>query len=268
LKGRIVVAKRKAKKKAKRKYAAKKVPKKKVPKQKLGQGAKKTNSMSSKSELMLAAAVFCTSVSPSESGKIICRDIFTTHLAWSYPTAFRSWFAILTLYNLPPGTTTIVVSISRGRGPKTTLASADIKRAPEDLGSVINIPLRHKFQNEGLHIVHFNLVGTTKVLKIPLNVATRPWPNFTKKDLAFLENNPSLPHSIRMIVTCSNCSSPYTFEENVLTKDKLLSGVLPFPDSGMFECNNCGYKLQLKDIQGQLRSSIKTALIMFKKGDR
>ncbi|MCK4822393.1 hypothetical protein KA005_41905, partial [bacterium] len=118
----------------------------------------------------------------------------------------------------------------------------------------------HKFQNEGLYIVHFNVVGTTKVLKIPLNVATRPWPNFTKKDLAFLKNNPSLPHSIRMIVTCSNCSSPYTFEENVLTKEKLVSGVLPFPDSGLFECNNCGHKLQLKDIQGQLRSSIKTAV--------
>ena len=256
------------KKSASKKVAKKKVAKKKVLKQKLGRVEKKTNSMSSKSELMLAAAVFCSSVSPSESGKIICRDIFTTHLAWAYPTAFRSWFAILTLYNLPLGTTTIVVSISHGRGRKTTLASADIKRAPEDLGSVINIPLRHKFQKEGLYIVHFNVVGTTKVLAIPLNVATRPWPNFTKKDIAFLKSNPSLPHSIRMIVTCSNCSSPYTFEENVLTKEKLVSGVLPFPDSGLFECNNCGHKLQIKDIQGQLRSSIKTAVIMFRQGGR
>lgn len=248
------------KKVAKKKIPSKKLVKKKVPKQKLGQGEKKTNSMSSKSELMLSAAVFCNSVSPSESGKIICRDIFTTHLAWAYPTAFRSWFAILTLYNLPPGTTTIVVSISKGQGKKITLASADIKRGPEDLGSVINIQLRHKFQNEGLHIVHFNVVGTTNVLKIPLNVATRPWPNFTKKDLAFLKNNPALPHSVRMIVTCSNCSSLYTFEEDVLTKEKPVSGVLPFPDSGLFECKECGHKLHLKDIQGQLRSSIKTAV--------
>lgn len=256
------------KKVAKKKIPTKKVVKKKMPKQKLGRVEKKTNSMSSKSELILAAAVFCNSVSPSESGKIICRDIFTTHLAWAYPTAFRSWFAILTLYNLPPVTTTIVVSISHGRGPKTTLASADIKRAPEDLGVVINIPLRHKFQNEGLYIVHFNVVGTTKVLKTPLNVATRPWPKLTKKELAFLQNNPSLPHSIRMIVKCSNCPGLYTFEENVIAEEKLENGVLPFPSSGLFKCNKCGHKLQLKDIQGQLRSSIKTSLIMFGKGSR
>ncbi len=242
--------------------------KKKVAKKKLGQRKKQAVSMNRKSGTNLSAAVFCNAVSKSESGKTNCRDVFTSFLAWAYPTSYRSWFAILTLYNLPPGTTTIVVSISHGRGKKTTLAKAKIKCPPEDLGNIINIPLRHKFQNEGLYIVHFNVVGTTKVLKIPLNVTTRPWPKLTKKELAFLQNNPSLLHSIRMVVKCSNCPSLYTFEENVLAEEKLENGVLPFPDSGLFKCNNCGHKLQLKDIQGQLRSSIKMSVIMFRKGGR
>ena len=254
------------KKVAKKKMASKKVANKKGPKQKLGQGKKKTNSMSSKSRPMLAAAVFCTALSKSESGKTNCQDIFTSFLAWAYPTAVRSWFAILTVYDLPPGNTTIVVSISYGRERKTTLTNADIKRGPEDLGSIINIPLHYKFQNEGRHILHFNVVGTTKVLKIPLNVLTRQWPIFSNKDLEFLKNNPSIPHSIRVNVSCSNCSRPYTFEDNVLPKVDLVGGVLPFPDSGLFECEGCGHKLHLKDIQGQLRSSIKTAVSTARRG--
>jgi len=243
--------------------AKKNVAKKKVDKQKLGQRMKNTKSMSGRSGPTLAAAVFCTAVSKSESGKTNCQDIFTSFLTWAYPTAVRSWFAILTVYDLPPGgSTTIVVSISHGHGKKTTLANADIKHGPEDLGSIINILLQHKFQNEGRHIVHFNIVGTTKVLKIPLNVLTRPWPEFSDEDLEFLKNNPSISHSIRINVLCSNCSRPYVFEDNVLPKGKLVGGVLPFPDSGLFECTECGHKLHLKDIQGQLRSSIKTAVTM------
>jgi len=248
--------------------AKKRVAKKKVDKQKLGQRETNTKSMSGKSGPMLAAAVFCIAVSKSESGKTNCQDIFTSFLAWAYPTAVRSWFAILTVYDLPPVGTTIAVSISRGRGKKTTLTSADIKRGSEDLGSIINIPLLHKFQNDGLHIVHFNVVGTTKVLKIPLNVVTRPWPKFSNEDLEFLKNNPSIPHSIRVNVACSNCSSPYTFEDNVLPKGDLVGGVLPFPDSGLFECTECGHKLHLKDIQGQLRSSIKTAVLTARRGGK
>ncbi len=116
--------------------------------------------------------------------------------------------------------------------------------------------------------MHFNVARTTKVLKIPLNVATRPWPKLTKQELNFLQNNPLLPHSIRMVIKCSHCPSLYTFEENVLAKEKLENGVLPFPDTGLFKCNNCVHKLQLKDIQGQLRSSIKMSVIMFRKGGR
>jgi len=244
------------------------VAKKNVGKKKVGQRVKNTKSMSGRSGPKLAAAVFCNAVSKSESGKMNCQNIFTSFLAWAYPTAFRSWFAILTVYNLPPVGTTIAVSISCDRRKKTTLASVDIKREQEDLGSIINIPLHHKFQNEGLHFVHFNVVGTTKVLNIPLNVVTRPWPKFSKKDLEFLKNNPSIPHSIRVNVSCSNCSSPYTFEDNVLSKEDLVGGVLPFPDLGLFECNNCGLKLNLKDIQGQLRNSIKTAVSTASRGGK
>lgn len=235
--------------------AKKKLAKKKVNKRGMIDKAK-----SGKSGPMLTSAIFCNFVSKGESGKVDCRDVFTTFLTWAYPTAFRTWFAILAVYNLPPETTSISVSISRGRGKKTTLISVDIVDVGENFGTIVNIPLRYKFQNEGFHIIHFNVVGTTTVLRIPVNVITQPWPKLSGKQIAFLKSTPSIPHCIRTNILCSSCSSPYVFEENVIPNEELVKGVLPFPESGIFECENCGYKLHLKDIQGQLRSSIKMAV--------
>ena len=230
--------------------------KKKVAK-KINKGKKKTKG---KSSIKLASAIFCNAVSQGKSGKIDCRDVFTSFLTWAYPTAYRNWFAILTVYDLPVGTTSMSVSISRARGRKKTLTTADIERTGEDVGSIFHIPLQYKFESAGFHTIHFTVVGTTTVLKIPLNVITQPWPQLSKKQLAFLKNNSSTPHSIRMNILCSNCSRPYVFEENVLPSKKSIEGVLSFPDSGEFVCDNCGHELHLKDIQGQLRSSIKTAV--------
>jgi hypothetical protein len=239
-----------------------------MAKKKVKKREKVTKAKSGKSGLMLTSVIFCNSVSKGESGKTDCRGLFTSFLTWAYPTAFRTWFAILTAYNLPPGKISMSVSISRGRGKKTTLTSADIESVGEDVGNIVNIPLRYKFQNEGFHTVHFTVIGTTTVLKIPVNVITQPWPKLSNKQLAFLKMNPSIPHSIRMNIVCSECSRPYVFEENVLSNENFVRGVLPFPDSGILECENCGHKLHLKDIQGQLRSSIKKAVSTAMRGGK
>lgn len=224
--------------------------------------------MSKKSTPQLAAAVFCNSASKGESAKMDCKGVFTSFLAWAYPTSIRIWRAVLTVYSLSKGTTTITASISRGRGKKTTLASADIQRGKVDVGTIINMPLSYRFPQEGFYNIHFNVVGTTASLMIPLLVSTQPWPRTTKRQRDFLKSNPAVPHSIRMNVMCSECSRPFMLEESVLPDEQFAEGVLPFPDSGKLECGTCSHILHLKDIQGQLRSSIKAGVTAAMRGGK
>jgi len=224
--------------------------------------------MSNSPSPKLAGAVFCNSASQGDGGKVDCRGVFTSFLAWSYPTSLRSWHAILTLHDLPAGTTSISVAISQGQGKKTTLAAADIQRGKPDLGSVINLPLRYRFKSEGFYFVHFTIVGTRRTLKVPLKVNTMPWPRFSRKQIEFLKENPAVPHSLRMNIQCSDCSHSYTLEECVLPDSELPGGVLPFPEAGSFECESCGHVLQVRDIQGQLRNSIKNAVRQAMKGGK
>ena len=224
--------------------------------------------MSKKSTPQLVAAVFCNSVSRGKSAKMDCKGVFTSFLAWAYPTSIRTWHAVLSIYSLPKGTTTITVSISRGRGKKTTLTSADIQRGKVDVGTIINMPLSYRFSQEGFYNVHFNVVGTTTSLKIPLLISTQQWPRMTKRQRDFLKSNPAIPHSIRMNVLCSECSRPFMLEESVLPDEQFAEGVLPFPDSGKLECGTCSHILHLKDLQGQLRSSIKAGVTAAMRGGK
>jgi hypothetical protein len=222
--------------------------------------------MKKKQAPILSGALFCNSASPAESGKLDCRGIFTTFLVWAYPTSLRLWHAILTLHNLPEGTSSVTAAISFGRGKKISLATVNIRKTQEGLGNVISIPLGHRFKREGIYMLHFNLVGSKASLKVPVQVKIQPWPRFTKKQLEFLKKNHSIPHSLRMNVLCSECSRPYVFEETVLADEPLAGGVFPFPESGLFECESCRHKMHLKDIQGQLRSSIRMAVLNAMKG--
>ena len=217
--------------------------------------------MSKSSKINLVAAIFYNSASNVESGKADCKDIFTSFLAWSYPTSVRSWYALLTAYGLPAETITITAAISHRKGKKTTLASVDVLKGEPNVGNAINIPLRYEFSTEGFYTVHFNVVGTTQAMNVPVVVATQRWPHITKREREFLRSSATVPHSIRISASCSSCLTPYFFEENVLPDEPLAQGVLPFPESGELKCEPCSHILYLKDIQGQLRSSIKTAVV-------
>jgi len=216
--------------------------------------------MSKKAIPQIAGTIFCNSASQGNDGKVNCRGVFTSFLAWAYPTSIRSWNAILTIYDLDEATTTISAAISYGQGKETKLATANIQRGKFDIGNVINIPLRYRFENEGFHLVHFTVEDSIASLRVPVKVTTKPWPNFTKKQLQFLKENSSVPHSLRMNILCSKCSRPFTLEESVLPDEKLAGGVLPFPHTGEIECESCGHILYVRDIQGQLRDSIKNAV--------
>jgi hypothetical protein len=222
--------------------------------------------MKSKQKPRITSVIFCNAAGAGESGHIYCRDVFTAFLAWGYPTSIRSWFSVMTVHGLPEGRSEVLISISRKTGPKTKLATVEIRQGPIDVGNVVTVQLNFEFRHEGYYTVHFDLVGSTRVLKIPVKVVTQPWPQFTPEEIKFIRESPSMVKSIRTNIFCRHCSRPYVFEETVLPDLKLADNVYPFPDSGIFKCDSCGHKLLLKDIQGQIRSSFKTALPAAMKG--
>jgi len=222
--------------------------------------------MSKKKPPSFGSAIFCNSATQGERGKVDCRGIFTSFLAWSYPTFMRNWQAIVTIYDLPKKTIGVSVAIACGRGKKETLATADVEKREGELGNVLHIPLRYQFHKEGIYNIFFNIIGTVKMLKVPLKVSTQDWPEFTDREIESIRRKKNLPNAIRAVVICSDCSKPYTFEEALLPGHKIADGVEPFPNSGSIICESCGTKIYLKDVQGQVRSSMKTAVQRVRKG--
>lgn len=216
----------------------------------------------------IASALLCNVVNVGASGKIECKDIFTSFLAWGFPTSIRKWNAIITAYNMPIGSNTISVSIGFGRGKRKSLANVDFERNKPNLGNILSVSLQHQFEKEGIYTLSFNLIESTCSFKIPINVIAEKWPSFNKKDIETLKKNPSIPGSIRTNLICSDCSRPYVFEEVINPEISLADGVLNFPEDGAFECESCGRILFLKDIQGQIRNSIKNAIRATRKGEK
>lgn len=210
---------------------------------------------------MFGGAVFCNSVSKGEQGKLDCHGVFTSFLAWAYPTVHRSWHAVFTIYNLPSGLLTVTISISSKNNNKLQLGKMKLEKTKDDIGIVLDALLLHQFDQEGFYDVHFESEDIPKSLIVPVRVVTKPWPKFTKKQLDFLRDNPTVPHSVRMNVLCAECSRPYIFEYSIFSDEKFADGVLPVPNSGEYECDSCGHLIMLKDLQGQVRDSIKKAVV-------
>lgn len=186
--------------------------------------------------------------------------MFTALLAWAYPTAMRPWQAVLTLYDLPRNGCSITVSIITSSGKRHSLQTVDIGGDESGIGTVVALQLAHRLEHAGDYVVEFNMVGTTKRLRVPLRAVTQSWPKFSKKELDYLRASQGIPHSVRTNVICSGCSRPYVFEATPLPDYPFADGITPFPSNGTLECGSCGHILAVKDLEGQILASIKSAL--------
>ena len=206
---------------------------------------------------------------PQNSGKVDLHGVFTIMYAWGYP-ALRAWSTVITLFDLPRKQTTLHVGIKKkGTSHIDTIATADINDQNQGNAHIINFELGYRFESEGDYEVVCSLKDHKTKLKIPLRLNTRPWPTFSKKEIDVLEKNKSLiPHKVSAQVKCKNCSHSYLFEEKILESEEHSGGTIPFPESGIYECDNCGHNMKLKDIQGQIRASIKDNLSNFLKSNK
>jgi len=205
----------------------------------------------------LGGAILCNATSKGDDNKLDCRGVFTSFLAWAFPTTPRAWHSILTLYEYPTTDTIFInTAISFGHGRKINLTKVELPPQKGNFGLIVDIPQFYSFTEEGLYFIHFSIVGTTNTLSLPVKVITQPWPRVTKKQLNFLEKNSLVPNSVQITIICSKCSHPVLFQDSFLPGTTLAKSAHPFPDSGIYKCEECGDIMYLKDIQGQARSSI------------
>lgn len=201
---------------------------------------------------------------PQSSGKIDLLGVFTLMHAWGFPAA-RVWTLVVTIFDVPKLQTSLHIGI-RKKGFKQidTLATHDIKDERVGNATTIQIELGYRFEREGDYEIVCTLKDFPTKLKIPLRIKLRQWPIFLEKEISILEKNKSLlPHKVSAQVTCRKCNQHYVFEEKILPSIEYSGGTLPFPENGIYECEHCDHKLKLKDIQGQIRASIKDNLSQF-----
>lgn len=203
----------------------------------------------------------------SSDNKIDCKGIFTGTYAWAFPTSIRVWRVVVTLCGLQESAEKISISISSPNGRPKVLMTEQVVCDTKQMGNVLARTIAHQFRVEGIHHVGFAIVGRKEHISVPLIVKTRPWPKFSAKDLAALRKSTTVPKSIRATINCLECSQPFVFEATPLPDFSFAPKVLPFPKGGRHECEACSHTLFLKDLEGQLLESIKSALVIHKGGE-
>lgn len=203
------------------------------------------------------SGVLADSAHADDKGKVSCKGLFTIIWAWAYPCT-RSGNILATIFDLPKGTTSVSVSLGKrgSGGKKKSLSLVDVQSEEPAGAMTLHVPFKHRFTEAGRYEVVLKLRDYPGTLRIPFNLREREWPEFSAKEKAFAEKNSDVQSAFRMNVHCASCEHAYIFEESLLSAEPK-GGVLPFPDSGVFVCEECGRKLQLRDMQGQLRQSLK-----------
>jgi hypothetical protein len=197
-----------------------------------------------------------------KTGKMHAFGIFTMFWAWDFPCQ-RNAHAVITLFDL---TKQIKVNISiRKKGEKerklTTfdITTPDYKKNPAPL--ITNVNLQLSFDSEGDYELIFSIPRNRNKLKIAFRVKQNDWPKFTNAEIKYAKSNPNSISPRRISIQCPKCKRVYNFEESILhkTPDK---GVEQFPETGKYKCieSNCTHTLELRDLQGLLRNSLKNEI--------
>jgi hypothetical protein len=191
------------------------------------------------------------------TGKIDTFGAFTQFNAWGYPCN-RTWFLTFSVFNLSQHQT-IIISLKKThtKGYKT-LATIDAENKNGKTNQIFHLPLSFSFESNGNYEIVCSFKESSNSLRIPFIVETIKWPEFSNEELeAIGKLRETIPYKVNVNFNCIKCSHVYVFEESVFNEEDPSGGTIRFPENGRFECENCGNILQLKDLQGRVRSSLK-----------
>lgn len=218
--------------------------------------------MNKKHQPFFGGMILCNSTTPGDGGLTNGIGVFSTFLAWSYPTSIRTFHILFTIYDFPYDNIKLHISISKdGESRIETIEKTfPISKKKFKWGQIIDIQFNHSFPSDGFWKICVTLPDHSVFQTIPVYVSTQPWPVFSQNEIEYYEKNPSIPNVARLVVVCANCSTTYIFEESVLPNHTIQEGVLSFPKSGEFLCAKCAHTINLRDFQGQIRHSLKSTV--------
>lgn len=211
------------------------------------------------------AGQICDSSKTQSSGKVDIVGIFTRINSWGFPCT-RNWSLVFSVFDITDSTTIIISLKKRRVKSQKTIATIDISKPEKKIDKLFNINIMHTFDSEGMYEIICSFKEHNGRLSIPFKVQFLEWPTFTNKEIKLVEKyKKSFPYKINVSINCENCSHIYIFEESILADEEPSGGAIRFPDDGHFTCSDCENTINLKDIQGRIRSSLKENLKILKK---
>jgi hypothetical protein len=209
---------------------------------------------------LLGTGLLADKTERTDPGKLNAYGVITVFWAWGFP-CFRKAQAVVTLFSLPQGDTHIVFSLGGpGIEEPLSLGKAEVKASEPNHTMTLDVPIASRFAQPGLYHVIAQFSDRPGRITIPFEIRLKEWPTFTKEEIEFARSNPNVPHTLGARVQCRGCENDYAFEESLLEDFEPSGDVLRFPESGVFECTECDYTLQLRDLHGQARAILKTRL--------
>lgn len=193
-----------------------------------------------------------------KSGKMNAYGIFTMFWAWDFPCN-RYAEAVITMFNIPKQKTKVTISVKKKGNRAKKIASLTVKSEKGNPPPLVsNTPLPLTFSSEGSYELLFSIQRTRRTFTIAFEVRKKVWPELTMSEIKFAKSNPDFIQIRRANVQCSKCKHAYIFEENILGTPPD-AGVKKFPESGKYKCisKGCRNYLELRDLQGLLRNSLK-----------
>ena len=195
------------------------------------------------------------------SGKYTATGVFTEVWAWDFPCE-RNFAVIVTIYELPKSTISLLISIRRKYSTDSkVIASASLESEVDNNHVVIPIPLQLKFERPGNMQIECSFKEHKNKLIIPFRIKKKDWPEFTSKEISFVKKHKNIPNRTTVTVQCKSCKYNYIFVDSIINDTKeFTKGAYKFPESGVFECKECGQIINLRDLQGRMRASLKTLI--------
>ncbi len=228
---------------------------------------KRKRKIDKKSIPFFGSGILTDSIRSTEERKFNATGIFTILYAWSFPCN-RTLNAVITIFNLPKGVTSVAASVAKRNSRNLkSLSLFDVSSKTNRGNITIPYLIKHKFEHEGFNEIIFSFRDYPGKLKIPLDIHKKEWPNFSEKELEFVKKRGEKFPSFRVTIHCSGCEHAYIFEEilNPIILPK--GGVYRFPEESIFICEECEREMDLRDIRGQLRQSLKDTIILGMKGN-
>ena len=192
------------------------------------------------------------------AGKFDAFGIFSWMVVWGLPATREFSF---TCGILNPGTSklSLVLLLKEPDRSIRQIATAEIGPALGEHSITFAERVSLSLRRDGPHEIGVGVKGASERLIrwTPLEIrlqALRPLPS--GDELASILSDPHSVKALRAEIQCKKCSARFLFEINANPSAAPSKGAIRFPESGRFQCTQCGTVLHTRDIEGQLRGHI------------